>query len=370
MRAVVLTDSAAPLQVREVALAAPGPDEVEVAIAAAGVCHSDLHVRRGEWTLPLPLVMGHEGSGVVTALGEGVTGLEVGDHVVLSWVAPCGKCRACLAGNEARCEVAAGTVALGGTLNDGTTRLSIDGRPVHHYLGTSAFADRAVVPASGAIKVRRDAPLETISIIGCAIATGVGAVRNSARVPAGATVVVIGCGGVGLSIVQGARLAEAARIIAVDVRDDKLELAKRVGATDTIRADPGTDTNDQLRRLLPEGVDFAFDAIGRAAVTEQCIAMLAIGGSAVVVGIPPEGTKVSFEPQTLVDLDQRIIGSNYGGIRPARDIPWLVDEYMAGRLFVDELISARRPLGDAEDALEQLASGSALRQLLIPDLQS
>lgn len=364
-----MIDSAAPLQVREVELAPPGPEEVEVRIAAAGVCHSDLHVRRGDWSLPVPLVMGHEGSGVVTAIGEGVTGLEVGDHVVLSWVAPCGRCRNCLAGREVRCEVAAGTVALGGTLNDGTTRLSVDGAPVHHYLGTSAFAERAVVPASGAIKVRRDAPLEAISIIGCAIATGVGAVRNTAQVPEGATVVVVGCGGVGLSIVQGARLAGASRIVAVDVRADKLALARRVGATDVIEAGADVDTDAELRRLLPEGVDFAFDAIGHPAVTGQCIAMLAIGGSAVVVGIPREGTRVSFEPQTLVDLDQRIIGSNYGGIRPSRDIPMLVDEYMAGRLFVDELISARRPLDDVEDALDQLASGAALRQLLIPELR-
>lgn len=370
MKAIVFRDAGEPVSLEEVQLNPPRRGEVEVAIAAAGVCHSDLHVRRGEWELPVPLVMGHEGSGIVTALGEGVSHLQVGDHVVLSWVAPCGECRNCLLGREVRCEVAAGIVALGGTLNDGTTRLSIGDERLHHYLGTSAFAERAVVPASGAIKVRDDAPLEAISIIGCAIATGVGAVRNTAQVPAGATVAVVGCGGVGLSIVQGARLAGAERIIAVDVRDDKTELAVRLGATDVIVIEPGQDVADRVRELLPEGVDYAFDAIGKAPVTDQCIRMLAIGGSAVVVGIPAAGTKVSFEPQTLVDLDQRIIGSNYGGIRPSRDIPWLVDEYMAGRLFVDELISARRPLADAEDSLDRLASGDALRQLLIPSMPS
>jgi S-(hydroxymethyl)glutathione dehydrogenase/alcohol dehydrogenase len=367
---IVFRDAGEPVCLEEVQLDPPGRGEVEVAIAAAGVCHSDLHVRHGEWELPVPLVMGHEGSGIVTALGEGVSHLQVGDHVVLSWVAPCGECRNCLLGREVRCEVAAGIVALGGTLNDGTTRLSIGDERLHHYLGTSAFAERAVVPASGAIKVRDDAPLEAISIIGCAIATGVGAVRNTAQVPAGATVAVVGCGGVGLSIVQGAQLAGAERIIAVDVRDDKTELAVRLGATDVIVIEPGQDVGDRVRELLPEGVDYAFDAIGKAPVTDQCIRMLAIGGSAVVVGIPAAGTKVSFEPQTLVDLDQRIMGSNYGGIRPARDIPWLVDEYMAGRLFVDELISARRPLADAEDSLDRLASGDALRQLLIPSMPS
>jgi S-(hydroxymethyl)glutathione dehydrogenase/alcohol dehydrogenase len=369
MRAVVFRDSTAAVAVERVKLQPPGAGEVEVAIAAAGVCHSDLHVRHGDWELPRPLVMGHEGSGVVVRVGSGVEDLVVGDHVVLSWVAPCGKCRNCLLGREVRCEVAAGTVALGGTLNDGTTRLRAGDEVLHHYLGTSAFAERAVVPASGAIKIRRDAPLESVSIVGCAIATGVGAVRNTAQVPPGATVAVIGCGGVGLSVVQGARLAGADRIVAVDVRPEKTALARRLGATDTLLTGPGErDLVEQLRDLLPAGVDFAFDAIGKPQVSEQCIAMLAIGGTAVIVGIPSAGTRVSFEPQLLVDLDQRIVGSNYGGIRPSRDIPWLVDEYMAGRLLVDELISARRPLEDAEDSLQQLASGDALRQLLVPGL--
>ena len=368
MRAVVLRDPHAPIALEDVELAAPGPGEVEVRIVAAGVCHSDLHVRHGDWELPLPLVLGHEGSGVVTAIGAGVAHIAVGDHVVLSWVAPCGECRNCRLGREIRCEVAATTVALGGTLNDGTSRLSADGEQLFHYLGTSAFAERAVVPASGAIKVRDDAPLDVISIVGCAIATGVGAVRNSAQVPEGATVAVIGCGGVGLSIVQGARIVGAERIVAIDVVPEKLELARRLGATDTILASEG-DPVEQLRALLPDGVDFAFDAIGKAATTSQCIASLAIGGTAVVVGIPSAGTTVSFEPQTLVDLDQRIIGSNYGGITPSVDIPWLVDEYMEGRLMIDELISTRRPLSEAEASLEALASGGALRQLLMPELE-
>ncbi|BDZ46733.1 Zn-dependent alcohol dehydrogenase [Naasia aerilata] len=365
MRAIVFTSSDRPVEELDVDLAAPGPEEVRVRIAAAGVCHSDLHVRKGDWDLPLPLVMGHEGSGVVTEVGSAVRGLEPGDHVVLSWVAPCGHCRACLRGQEARCEVAATTVALTGGLNDGTSRLSIGGRRVNHYLGTSTFAEEVVVPAAGAIKVRSDAPLDVISLVGCAVATGVGAVRNTAGVTPGSRVAVIGCGGVGLSAVQGARMAGAERIIAVDVRPEKTALALRLGATDTVDASTG-DATALLREILPDGVDFAFDAIGKAQTTRQAIDMLDIGGAAVIVGIPPAGTQVSFEPQTLVDLDQRILGSNYGGIRPARDIPWLVDQYMEGKLFIDELVSARRPLREAEDSLMELASGTALRQLLIP----
>lgn len=365
MRAVVFEDPASQVKVVEVDLAPPGPQEVTVAIAAAGVCHSDLHVRRGDWELPLPLVMGHEGSGTIVETGSEVADLSVGDHVVLSWVAPCGNCRYCRAGREARCEVAANVVALGGGLNDGTSRLSVDGRKLHHYLGVSSFAERAVVPAAGAIKIRQDAPLDLMCLVGCAIATGIGAVRNTAEVTTGSSVAVIGCGGVGLSVVQGARLAGASRIVAIDVRADKLELARKLGATDVLDAGI-SDPVDALFHLLADGVDYCFDAIGKTITTQQSIRMLGLGGAAVIVGIPPAGAAASFEPQLLVDRDQRILGSNYGAARPAIDIPRIVDEYMNGDILIEEMISARQPLEDADQALEDLAGGAALRQLLIP----
>ena len=353
------------IEVQDVQLAAPGPGEVRVKIAAAGVCHSDLHVRRGEWDTPTPLVMGHEGSGIVTEIGPGVTSLSEGDHVVLSWVAPCNECRYCLAGHEARCQVAANIVAPNGVLQDGTSRLSIDGEPIHHYLGVSSFAEEAVVPASGAIKVRDDAPLDVIAIVGCAVATGVGAVTNTAGVEPGAIVAVIGCGGVGLSVVQGARLAGAERIIAIDVRPEKTTLALHLGATDEIDAS-STDAVAALREMLPDGVDYAFDAIGTTATTEQAIRMLGLGGAAVIVGLPPTGARASFEPLVLAEADQRILGSNYGSVRPSIDIPALVDRYMDGELELDLLVSGRRPLDEAEAALDELQSGTALRTLLIP----
>ena len=365
MRAVVFTESDRTVELLDVELAAPGPDEVLVDIAAAGVCHSDLHIRNGDWALPVPLVMGHEGSGVVSEIGSGVKDLAVGDHVVLSWVAPCGSCRQCRAGRPVRCEVAANVVAPGGVLNDGTTRLSLGGKPLHHYLGVSSFAEQAVVPAAGAVKVREDAPLDVICLVGCAIATGIGAVRNTAQVKAGATVAVIGCGGVGLSVVQGARLAQAERIIAIDVNPDKLALAKTFGATDAVNASEGPSV-DAVLALLAHGVDFCFDAIGKTRTTEQAIELLGIGGAAVIVGIPPAGAQARFEPQTLVDRDQRILGSNYGGVNPAVDIPQIVDAYMAGDVLIEPMISARRPLREAEAALQNLATGQALRQLLIP----
>lgn len=365
MQAVIFTEPSEPIQFTEVDLAAPGPGEVRVRIAAAGVCHSDLHVKRGEWDAPAPLVMGHEGSGVVTELGEGVTSLAVGDHVVLSWVPPCGGCRYCRSGHEARCQKVATIVAPKGVLFDGTSRLSRDGETIHHYLGVSSFAEEVVVPASGAVKVRDDAPLDVIAVVGCAVATGVGAVLNTAAVEPGSTVAVIGCGGVGLNVVQGARLAGAERIVAIDVLPDKTQMALQFGATDRIDASRA-DAVEQLFELIPDGVDYAFDAIGRTSTTEQAIRMLGLGGAAVIVGLPPTGAKASFEPLVLAEADQRILGSNYGSVRPSIDIPALVDRYMDGQLLLDPLISGRRPLAEAAEAFDDLEAGSVLRTLLIP----
>lgn len=354
------------ISVESVDLADPRPGEVRVKIAAAGVCHSDLHVTTGAWDVPAPVVLGHEGSGVVTAVGEGIDDLEPGDHVVLSWVPGCGECRYCRAGRPAQCSLVANVVAGRGTLYDGTTRLSNERGTIHHYLGVSSYAEQVVVPRSGAIKVRKDAPLEDIAIVGCAIATGVGAVRNTAGVQAGSTVAVIGCGGVGLACVQGARLAGAARIVAVDVVSEKLELATKLGATDTIDAAATGDVVAAMREIEAEGYDYVFDAIGKIATTEQAIAALGLGGAAVIVGLPPQGERASFDPLALAEGDQRILGSNYGSAVPERDIPALVDEVMAGNLDLASMISGRRPLDEAAAALDDLAAGHALRQLLIP----
>ena len=366
MKAIVFVAVGKEPQLVDIDLAPPGPGEVKVKIAGAGVCGSDLHIQRGEWELPLPLVMGHEGSGMVIEIGVGVTGLEIGDHVVLSWVSPCGTCRFCMRGREAQCALFAGLVAPNGVLHDGSSRLSRNSETLYHYLGVSSYAEYAVVPATGAIKVRKDAPLDLIAIVGCAVATGVGAVKNTTKVPAGSTVAVIGCGGVGLSVVQGARLAGASRIIAIDINSSKVELALQLGATDAISISPDDDSAAKLCELIPEGVDFAFDAIGHTSTTEAVVRMLALGGAAVIVGLPRVGAKAYFEPLALAEADQKILGSNYGSIRPAEDIPWLVDQYMEGNLKFEEMVSARRPLSEAVQALADLEHGVALRQILIP----
>ena len=364
VRAAVFSGPGQPVRVTEVELAPPRAGEVEVAVAAAGVCHSDLHVVRGDWPHPTPVVLGHEGSGVVAAAGPGVTALSPGDHVVLSWVPACGRCRYCCLGRPAQCQLAAEVIAPGGVLYDGTSRLRIDGEPAYHYLGVSSFAERVIVPETGAIRVRQDAPLELAALAGCAVATGVGAVRNTAGVQPGATVAIIGCGGVGLSCVQGARLAGAARIVAVDVVAEKLAVARRLGATDAVHAD-GRPVVAALRDLVPEGLDYVFDAIGKIETIEQAIAALGLGGSAVLVGLPPSGRQARFDPLALAEADRRILGCNYGSITPQRDIPLIVDLVMNGDLDLESMVSARRPLAEAADALADLSAGRVLRQLLI-----
>jgi S-(hydroxymethyl)glutathione dehydrogenase/alcohol dehydrogenase len=350
VKAAVLRAPGASVEITEVPLEAPRAGEVEVEIAAAGVCHSDLHVVRGEWDVPTPVVLGHEGSGVVARVGAGVTDLEVGDHVILSWVPQCGTCRYCTSGRPWQCEVVANVVAPNGVLLDGTSRW---GDGFHHYLGVSSFAERVVVPRSGAVKIRTDVPLDVVAIVGCAVATGLGAVRNTAGVPPGATVGVIGCGGVGLSVIQGARLSEASRIVACDINPAKLEVAVRVGATETVAE--AAELGD---------LDYVFDAIGRIETTEAAIGALALGGAAVIVGLPPSGRTARFDPLALAEANQRILGSNYGSIDPQRDIPWIVDLYKAEMLDLDSLISGRRPLEEAAEALDDLAAGRTLRTLL------
>ncbi|HMJ34477.1 MAG TPA: alcohol dehydrogenase catalytic domain-containing protein [Baekduia sp.] len=366
MRAMIFTGADRPLELTEVTLAAPGPGEVRVRVEAAGVCHSDMHVRVGEWESPTPLVLGHEGAGVVVEVGEGVEELVEGDHVILSWIAPCGRCRFCLADRPTRCTVLGERVAPGAVMADGTTRLrTADGTDVHHYLGVASFAEEVVVPASGAIRVADDIPFDCAAIIGCAVATGVGAARTTAAVTPGSTAVVIGCGGVGLSIVQGARMGGCSRIVAVDLVPEKLATAAAVGATDTIDGSQD-DVLATLAELLPDGADYAFDAIGSARVTEQAVAALGVGGTAVVVGMAPQGVQATFDLLGLAENDQRIVGCNMGGVRPRVDFPILVEQYRSGELRLEEMITGHRPLSEADAAFDDLAAGRALRTILQP----
>ncbi|MTV27689.1 alcohol dehydrogenase catalytic domain-containing protein [Nitriliruptoraceae bacterium ZYF776] len=355
-----------PLELTQVDLAPPGPDEVLVRVRATGVCASDVHIVDGRLPKPLPVVPGHEASGEVVALGPGVDDLDVGAHVVLSILPRCLACTACLAGRTNHCAWA-GEVSATGTL-DGRGRVGWhlpDGSPLHHFNGVSAFADHVVVPRSGAVAVDPALPFPAAALLGCAVSTGVGAVRNVAEVRAGQSVAVFGCGGVGLSIVQGARMAGATRIVAVDVDAGSLALARRLGATDVVDARDG-DVRAAVWELLPAGVDHAFDAIGRPASLEDAFAVTAAGGAAIAVGLYATDATVTIEAFPLIG-ERRLLGTYLGGVDPHVDVPLLAADVLAGRLDLDGAL-VTRPFAEVNDAIDLLrAGGASARQVLVFD---
>jgi S-(hydroxymethyl)glutathione dehydrogenase / alcohol dehydrogenase len=364
MRAAVLGGVNAALQFADVDLAPPQAGEVLVRIAASGLCGSDLNAITGKRTLvPFPAVIGHEASGVVVECGPGVKRLREGDAVVLSIVPSCESCGACSARRPNYCSVAGAAMAAGALL-DGTRRLSFGGRALHHFLTVSSFAQYAVVPESGAVALPESMPLDQAALLSCAVLTGYGAVHNTAQVVAGSRVVVYGCGGVGLNIVQGARLAGAGRIIAVDIADDKLELARRLGATDTVNAradDPVTAVRD-----LIGGADYAFEALGHHETVQQAWASLDVRGQLVLVGLLPSGARVTFDAGPFVS-EQSVKGCYFGSADLHRDIPVLVGHYLRGDLALDELITRRIRLDQLEGAFDDLRAGRGARSVLVFD---
>lgn len=358
----VVVDPAQGMHTREVAVRPAGPGEVEIEVRAAGVCHSDLHVLNGDWPADRPLVLGHEAAGVVTGTGPGVTALEPGDHVVLSWFAPCRRCRKCAAGKAWLCT---GTRAVENTLPDGTTPFTdADGEQVWPYLGLGAFTGRLTVPESAAVKVPPELPFEVGALLGCSITTGIGAVTNTAEVRPGESAVVIGTGGVGLSVVMGLRLVGADPVIAVDLSSERREAALRFGATHVLDG-AATDVAAWCQGELG-GVDHAFEAIGSPRVIETLPAMLTSGGAAVLVGMTATGATGGFDLFDLADQGKRILGCNYGSSVGQVDIPKLARLYLAGRLPLDDLIGAVRPLSEVEAAFDDLKAGSGLRTILRP----
>jgi S-(hydroxymethyl)glutathione dehydrogenase/alcohol dehydrogenase len=358
----VFTGVGRPLEIEELEIDEPAAGEVAVRIEASGVCHSDLHVIEGEWEETPPIVLGHEGCGVVESVGSGVAGLAPGDRVVLSWYAPCGTCRFCEQGREWLC---VRTRADDHLMPDGGVRLRRPGGgDVRPYLAVGSFAQRAVVPASGAIPVPPELPVEVGALIGCAVTTGVGAVVNTARVPPGASVAVIGCGGVGLSVVMGAQLAGADPIVAIDVHDEKLALARRVGATHALRAGGGLAA--ELRSVLPGGPDYVFEAIGLEATISQTLELTPRGGTAVLVGMTPQDVSVPLDPLDLAMNGKTVIGCTYGSARPRIDFPRLARLAISGRLPVERLIDARVALDEVNGAFERMRRGEGGRTVLLP----
>jgi S-(hydroxymethyl)glutathione dehydrogenase/alcohol dehydrogenase len=352
--AAVFTEPGAPLTTEALDLEDPRAGEVRVRLGASGICHSDLHVRDGEWSAPTPLVLGHEGAGVVDAIGDGVRDVAVGDHVVLSWMYPCRRCRACAAGRAWACT---GTRSDEYLLEDGTTRLRrADGSVVYPRLAVGTFAGHTVVPESAAVRIPDAVPFEVAALIGCAITTGVGAVWNTARVPAGASAVVIGCGGVGLAVIMGLALAGAHPTIAVDLADDRLELARDLGATSTVR---------DLGDLADGEADYVFEAIGTVPTIERIPELLAPGGVGVLVGLTAEGVRASFDVVSFTEGGKTLIGSNYGGAVSAIDFPRIAELYLAGRLPLDRLISHRIGLDEVDAAFDAMRHRERLRSVIV-----
>ena len=363
MQAAVLWEPGLPVDVREVELEPPRAGEVLVRMAACGVCASDLHVIDGDLPEPLPLVLGHEAAGIVVEVGPGVERPAEGDHVVLALAPSCGECGSCRRGRRNFCELGA-TMAATGTLADGTSRLSADGKRLHHFNSVSSFAEHAVVPHSVAVPIRRDVPLDVAALVGCAVLTGYGGVVRTAGVEEGASVAVWGCGGVGQNAVQAARLAGARPIVAVDTRPEKLGLAERLGATHAVEAAPGTDPAAAVRELTGGGADYAFEAIGREATIRQAWDALRPGGTAVVLGLPPKGSTLTIDTWGFIN-EKTLTGSFLGSARIDEDVPRLVDLYADGALRLDELVSRRIPLTELPGAFDRLRAGDGLRQLVV-----
>jgi Zn-dependent alcohol dehydrogenase len=365
MRAAVLHEVGAPLALEELELEPPRRHEVQVRVEAAGVCHSDHHYMTGDLRCPLPVVVGHEGAGVVEAVGAEVEGVRPGDRVALLWRPRCGRCRYCLAGQPVMCELGRVQAVTGGLPDDGTTRLRLDGREVHHLMGVSCFAERVVVSEKSVVKVPDAIPSAIAAITGCAVVTGVGAVLNVVEDCAGRALMVIGAGGVGLCAVMGARLAGAEPIIAVDVDAAKLELAQQLGATRLVLAGRD-DVVEAVRSEVPDGVDWAIEAVGGAQTLQQAIACLRPGGTAVAIGLSRADATFEVPINELVQRQKRVVGSLYGSANPPLDLPRLWRLYEAGRLPLDALLGERYPLESVNDAYTALISGAVGRAVLVP----
>ena len=358
MKAAVLREVRKPLQIEDVQISKPGAHEVLIRTAAAGLCHSDLHFIEGSYPFPLPAVLGHESAGVVEAVGSEVRTVKPGDHVITCLSAFCGHCEHCLTGHMSRChspETKRGA--------DEEPRLTQDSRPLPQFLNLSSFAEQMLVHEHALVAIRKDMPLDRAALIGCSVMTGFGAVSHTANVRAGETVAVIGCGGVGLSIINAAAIVGASRIIAVDMVSSKSNLAMSFGATDFVDASDG-DAVAKVLQLTSGGVHHAFEAIGLAKTAEQAFNMVARGGTATVVGMIPPGQTVNLMGAAFLG-EKKIQGSIMGSNRFPVDMPRLVDFYLSGKLKLDELISRRIKLEEINEGFDEMKTGQLARSVVI-----
>lgn len=350
--------------IEELELDEPRAGEVRVKIAASGVCHSDWHVATGTTRHPMPCVTGHEGAGIIESVGAGVTRIQPGDHVALSWTPDCGDCFYCRRGQPNLCETYTEPIWQGVML-DGTPRLHrLDGSPVYAYCGLATFAEYVVVPEQSCVPIRRDVPLATAALVGCAVATGVGAALYTAQVRPGDSVVVIGAGGVGLNVIQGAALAGATRIIALDAHPAKMEIARAFGATHALLNGP--DTLTEIRALTGgRGAEHVFESVGLPHLQEAALEMVRPGGMLTLVGLSPMGTGTNLPGAVITRTEKTIKGSYYGSVSPQRDFPLFIEMYKAGQLKLDELVSRTYTLDQINEAYAEMLSGAVARGVIV-----
>ena len=362
-KAVVCRELNKPVVVETISIDGPKRGEVTVKIAACGVCHSDLSATNGTIPLPPPLVLGHEGAGEVIEVGEGVTSVVVGDHVISNFIYMCGKCRYCSGGRPVLC-VEQGKALI--TPQEGTPRTrDRDGKPLNIFSGCGVMAEYATMSVENVVKIDPKIPLDRAALVGCAVTTGVGAVFNTARVEPGSTVVVFGCGGVGLNAIQGAAIAGAERILAIDTMASKLEMAKKFGATDTLVVTPGEDPTREIKKLTGGGPDYAFECVGSGALAELAYRVIRRGGKAVIVGVARPTDAASFKPMSMVFEEKTLQGSLFGSCVPRIDYPRLLQLYTAGKLKLDELITRRYQIDEAPQAFADLESGKNARGVIV-----
>ncbi len=363
MKAAVLHKLGGPFVIEDVDLEPPGPGEVKVRMVAAGVCHSDWHMVTGALRRPFPVVLGHEGAGIVEELGSGVTSVKPGDHIILNWSPDCGTCFYCTRGKRNLCETFR-PARRAGTMLDGTSRLRLNGEAICQFSTVSTFAEYAVAPEESCIPIRPDVSLQVASLLSCAVTTGVGAALNTVDLTPGDSVAVYGCGGVGLNVLQGAALCNANPIIAIDTVPAKLDIAREFGATAAVLAGP--DTLDEIKSLTAgRGADYVFEAIGLPTVQEEAFEAARPGGTLVVVGVAPIESKTQFPGFQLHVQEKRILGSLYGTSDTRRDFPLLLDLYKSGKLKLDELISREYRLDEINEAYATLLQGETKRGVIV-----
>ncbi|KGI79041.1 S-(hydroxymethyl)glutathione dehydrogenase/class III alcohol dehydrogenase [Oleiagrimonas soli] len=365
-RAAVAWEAGKPLSIEEVDVAKPKKGEVLVRIVATGVCHTDAFTLSGKDPEGLfPVILGHEGGGIVEEVGEGVTSLKPGDHVIPLYTAECGKCKFCLSGKTNLCQAVRATQGKG-VMPDGTSRFSIGGKPILHYMGTSTFSEYTVVPEISLANISKEAPLDKVCLLGCGITTGIGAVLNTAKVEPGSTVAIFGMGGIGLSVVQGAVMAKASRIICVDLNPDKFDMAKKLGATDFVNPKdyPDTPIQDVIVDMTDGGVDYSFECIGNVHVMRSALECCHKGwGESTIIGVAGAGEEISTRPFQLV-TGRVWRGSAFGGVKGRTQLPGYVERYLKGEIKIDEMITEVMPLEDINRAFELMHDGKVIRSVI------